>query len=66
MERQKIIKAIIYLIGAVATALGIMFGITSCNVVRTIENKSAYYQRGDTNVMITTKTIESYSAKKIN
>lgn len=64
MEKQKLIKAIIYLIGAVATALGIMFGVTSCNAVRTIENKSAFYQRGDTNVMIQTKTIESYQMKK--
>ena len=40
-------------------------GLNSCNVVRTITNKSEYYQRGDTSVMIQTKTTESYDAKKI-
>ncbi|MBQ6984740.1 MAG: hypothetical protein IJQ20_07430 [Paludibacteraceae bacterium] len=39
-------------------------GLNSCNVVRTITNKSEYYQRGDTSVMIQTKTTESYDAKK--
>jgi hypothetical protein len=39
-------------------------GLNSCNVVRTISNKSEYYQRGDTAVMIQTKTTESYDAKK--
>ena len=36
----------------------------SCNVTRTITNKSEYYQRGDTSVMIQTKTTESYDATK--
>ena len=36
----------------------------SCNVVRTITNKSEYYQRGDTSVMIQTRTTESYDATK--
>ena len=38
--------------------------ISSCNVVRTITNQSEFYQRGDTSVMIQTKTIESYDASK--
>ena len=37
---------------------------TSCNVVRTITNKSEYLQKGDTSVVIQTKTIESYDASK--
>ena len=37
---------------------------SSCNVVRTITNESQYYQRGDTSVIIQTKTIESYDASK--
>ena len=37
---------------------------TSCNVVRTITNQSEFYQRGDTSVVIQTKTIESYDASK--
>ena len=44
--------------------LGLLFLAQSCNVVRTITNKSEYYQRGDTSVMIQTKTTESYDAKK--
>ena len=36
----------------------------SCNVVRTITNESQYYQKGDTSVVIQTKTIESYDATK--
>ena len=36
----------------------------SCNVVRTITNESQYYQKGDTSVVIQTKTIESYDASK--
>jgi hypothetical protein len=39
-------------------------GLNSCNVVRTITNKSEFYQRGDTSVMIQTKTTESYDASK--
>lgn len=37
---------------------------TSCNVTRTITNESQYYQRGDTSVVIQTKTIETYDATK--
>ena len=37
---------------------------SSCNVVRTITNESQYYQRGDTSVIIQTKTIESYDASR--
>ena len=36
----------------------------SCNVTRTITNESQYYQRGDTSVVIQTKTIETYDASK--
>jgi hypothetical protein len=38
--------------------------LTSCNVTRTITNQSQYYQRGDTSVVIQTKTIETYDATK--
>ena len=34
--------------------------ITSCNVTRTITTTSQCYQRGDTSVMIQTKTTEVY------
>ena len=38
--------------------------LTSCNVTRTITNESQYYQRGDTSVVIQTRTIETYDASK--
>lgn len=64
MSKKKIIGIIISVIIAALTALGASLGLTSCNVVRTITNKSEYYQRGDTSVMIQTKTSESYDATK--
>ncbi len=64
MNKQQIIKIIISVLIAALTALGAALGLQSCNVVRTITNKSEYYQRGDTSVMIQTKTVESYNAEK--
>ena len=64
MSKQQIIKIIISVLIAALTALGAAFGLTSCNVVRTVTNRSEFYQRGDTSVMIQTKTTESYDAKK--
>ena len=40
--------------------------LASCNVTRTITNESQYYQRGDTSVVIQTKTIETYDASRKN
>ena len=62
--KKKIIKIVISVLIAALSALAAGMGLTSCNVVRTITNKSEYYQRGDTSVMIQTKTTESYDAKK--
>ena len=64
MKKQTIIKAIIMALIAALTALATGLGFTSCNVVRTITNKSEFYQRGDTSVVIQTKTTESYDAKR--
>ena len=64
MNKQKIIKIIVSVLIAALTALGAAMGLNSCNVVRTITNKSEFYQRGDTSVMIQTKTTESYDASK--
>lgn len=64
MTRKQIFKIVISVLIAALSALGAAFGLTSCNVVRTITNKSEYYQRGDTSVMIQTKTTESYDASK--
>ena len=36
----------------------------SCNVTRTVTTKSEYMQRGDTSIIIQTKTIESYDGSR--
>ena len=64
MTRKQIIKIIVSVLIAALTALGASIGLSSCNVVRTITNRSEFYQKGDTSVTIQTKTIESYDAKK--
>ena len=64
MTRQQIIKIVISVLIAALTALGAAFGLSSCNVTRTITTKSEYSQRGDTTVVIQTKTIETYDASK--
>ena len=62
--KKKIITIVISVLIAALSALAAGMGLTSCNVVRTITNRSEFYQRGDTSVMIQTKTTESYDAKK--
>ena len=64
MSKQQIIKIIISVLIAALTALGAAFGLSSCNVTRTITTKSEYWQRGDTSAVIQTKTIEQYDASK--
>ena len=44
----------------IATALV----LTSCNVTRTVTTSSEYFQRGDTTVVIQTRTVESYDGSK--
>lgn len=61
---SKIVKIIVSVLIAALTALGAAIGLNSCNVVRTITNKSEYFQHGDTSVVIQTKTTESYDATK--
>ena len=38
--------------------------MTSCNVTRVITNESQYLQKGDTSIVIQTKTVETYDASK--
>ena len=64
LQKQRLVKAIKYLALAVATAIAMALGLTSCNVTRTITTESKSLTRGDTAVIIQTKTIESYNAKK--
>jgi len=48
----------IVIIGIVAIAA------TACNVTRTITTRSEAWQKGDTSVVIQTKTVETYDASK--
>ena len=64
MTRKKLIKIILSVAVAALTALAGCLGLQSCTAVRTITNRSELYQRGDTSVMIQTKTVESYDAQK--
>ena len=50
-------------IAAVAAGAALL-GLTGCNVTRTVTTSSQYVQRGDTTVLIQSKTIESYDASK--
>ena len=64
MTRKQIIKIIVTVAIAALSALAGVLGLQSCTAVRTITNRSEYYQRGDTSVMIQTKTVESYDASR--
>ena len=62
--KQTMLKAIKYLAAAIATSIAIAFGLTSCQVTRTITTESKSLQKGDTAVIIQTKTTETYNAFK--
>ena len=64
MTRKQIIKIVISVLIAALTALGAAFGLSSCNVTRTVTTKSEFWQKADTSVVIQTKTIETYDASK--
>ena len=64
MDKQQIIKIIISVLIAALTALGAAFGLSACNVTRTVTTRSETWQKGDTSVVIQTKTIESYDASR--
>ena len=64
MSKQQIYKIIVTVTTAIVTCVAIAFGLSSCNVTRTITTKSEYWQKADTSVVIQTKTIETYDASK--
>ena len=64
MTKQQIYKIVATVATAVVTCVAIALGLSSCNVTRTITTQSQYWQRGDTSVVIQTKTIETYDATK--
>lgn len=49
---------------AIPIALAFIGSLSACNVTRRTVVESSYYQRGDTTCTITTKTVETYDAKK--
>ena len=63
-QKQRLMKAIKYLALSIATAIAMALGLTSCNVTRTITTESRSLTRGDTAIIIQSKTIESYNAIK--
>ena len=63
-QKQRLVKALKYLAISIATAVAMALGLTSCNVTRTITTESRSLTRGDTAIIIQSKTIESYNAQK--
>lgn len=61
---EKVKKAIVYLVGAIATALAMAWGLTSCQVSRIVSTTAESHNRGDTTVIIQTKTTETYTGRK--
>ena len=64
MTKKEIIKLVISVLIAALTALAAGLGLSSCNVTRTVTTRSEAWQRGDTSVVIQTKTIESYDGSR--
>ena len=64
MTKKEILKLVISVLIAALTALAAGFGLSSCNVTRTVTTRSEAWQKGDTSVVIQTKTVETYDASK--
>ena len=59
-ERTKNMKRILIM----TVIMTSMVLATSCNVTRVVTNESQYLQKGDTSVVIQTKTVETYDASR--
>ena len=64
MTKKEILKSVISVLIAALTALAAGLGLSSCNVTRTVTTRSEAWQRGDTSVVIQTKTVESYDGSR--
>ena len=64
MTKKEILKIVISVLIAALTALAAGLGLSSCNVTRTVTTRSEALQRGDTSVVIQTKTVESYDGSR--
>ena len=60
MTKKEILKLVVSVLIAALTALAAGLGLSSCNVTRTVTTRSEAWQKGDTSVVIQTKTVESY------
>ena len=64
LKNKNVQKALKDVAVSISALLALILSLTSCNVTRTITTESSSVQRGDTSVVIQTKTIESYNAFK--
>ena len=64
MTNQQIYKMVATVATAIVTCVAIALGLSLCNVTRTITTRSEAWQKGDTSVVIQTKTVETYDATK--
>ena len=64
MSKQQIYKMVATIATAIVTCVAIALGLSSCNVTRTITTRSEAWQKGDTSVIIQSKTVETYDASK--
>ena len=60
---KKYVKQILFTL-LTAMAIGLSVMLIACNVTRTVTTTSSSVKRGDTTVIIQSKTIESYDASK--
>ena len=58
------IKIMKTLINALLIAALVTLTLTSCNVTRTVTTQSEYWQKGDTSVIIQSRTVESYDGTR--
>ena len=64
MTKKEIIKIVISVLIAALTAWAAGLGLSSCNITRTVTTRSEAWQKGDTSVVIQTKTVESYDGSR--
>jgi hypothetical protein len=64
MTKQQIYKITTTIATAIVTCVAIALGLSSCNITRTVTTRSEAWQKGDTSVVIQTKTVETYDASK--
>ena len=64
MSKQQIYKMVATALTALLTCVAIALGLQSCNVTRTVTTRSEAWQKGDTSVVIQTKTVETYDASR--